>query len=72
MLPLTLVSDGLACFEAAGNSGAHHERHVTGGGKHSVNLPKFWAVNTVLGNLKVALTGTYHAFDFLKYGHRPS
>jgi len=70
MLPLTLVSDGLACFEAAEDNGAHHDRHVTGGGKHCVKLPQFWAVNTVLGNLKTALTGTYHAFDFLKYAHR--
>jgi transposase-like protein len=70
MLPLTLVSDGLACFEVAGHSGAHHDRHVTGGGKHSVKLPQFWAVNTVLGNLKMAMTGTYHSFDFLKYAHR--
>jgi hypothetical protein len=70
MLPLTLVSDGLACFEAASDTGAHHDRHVTGGGKHSVKLPQFWAVNNVLGNLKMALTGTYHSFDFLKYAHR--
>lgn len=70
LLPLTLVSDGLACFEAAGDKGAHHDRHVTGGGKHCVKLPQFWAVNNVLGNLKMALTGTYHAFDFLKYAHR--
>jgi hypothetical protein len=70
MLPLTLVSDGLACFEAASDDGAHHDRNVTGGGKSSVKLPKFRAVNTVLGNLKTALTGTYHAFDFQKYAHR--
>ena len=27
-------------------------------------------INTVLGNLKNAITGTYHAFDFEKYAHR--
>ena len=27
-------------------------------------------VNTILGNLKTAITGTYHAFDFEKYAHR--
>ena len=70
MLPLTLVSDGLACFEAAADSGAQHERHVTGGGKESVKLSQFKAVNNVLGNLKTALTGTYHSFDFQKYAHR--
>ena len=25
---------------------------------------------TVLGNLKNAITGTYHAFEFEKYAHR--
>ena len=47
-----------------------HERVVTGGGKASTELPEFRAVNTVLGNLKRALSGTYHAFDFAKYAHR--
>ena len=69
-LPLTVVSDGLGCFTVAGGIGAVHERTVTGGGKASVKLPQFRAVNTVLGNLKNALCGTYHAFDFAKYGHR--
>jgi len=44
-----------------------HERIVTGGGKASVKLPQFRAVDTVLSNLKTALCGTYHAFDFVKY-----
>jgi hypothetical protein len=47
-----------------------HERHVTGGGKASVKLPQFRAVNTVLSNLKTAMTGTYHAVKFGKYAHR--
>ena len=55
MLPLTLVSDGLSCFEVAGDNGALHDRHVTGGGSACVKLPQFWAVNRVLGNLKTAL-----------------
>jgi hypothetical protein len=50
--------------------GAEHERVVTGGGKASTELPQFKAVNTFLGNLKRALGGTYHAFDFAKYAHR--
>lgn len=70
LLPLTLVSDGLGCFEVAALLGARHERHVTGGGAASAKKPQFRAVNTVLSNLKTALSGTYHAFDFLKYGHR--
>jgi hypothetical protein len=35
-----------------------------------VKLPQFKAVNPLLGNLKTAVTGTYHAFDFAKYAHR--
>jgi len=69
-LPLTLVSDGLGCFTAICGVGAVHERTVTGGGKACVKLPQFRAVNTVLGNLKTSLSGTYHAFDFRKYAHR--
>ena len=67
--PLTVVSDGLGCFTAAESAGVH-ERHVTGGGKASVKLPQFQAVNTVLSNLKTAMTGTYHAVKFAKYAHR--
>lgn len=69
-LPLTVVSDGLGCFTVVAGIGALHDRTVTGGGKASVKLPQFRAVNTVLGNLKTAPTGTYHAFDFAKYAHR--
>ncbi len=69
-LPLTVVSDGLGCFTVAAGIGAVHNRTVTGGGKASVKLPQFRAINTVLGNLKTALAGTRHAFDFAKYAHR--
>jgi hypothetical protein len=66
----TVVSDGLWCFGAATLVGAEHERIVTGGGKPSMALPQFKWVNTLLGNLKTAISGTYHAFDFAKYAHR--
>ena len=65
-----VVSDGLWCFQGVTASGAAHERTVTGGGAASVKLEKFRAVNTLLGNLKTAFSGTYHAFDFVKYAHR--
>jgi ribosomal protein L37AE/L43A len=65
-----VVSDGLWCFQAVTVSGATHERTVTGGGPGSVKLEQFRAVNTFLGNLKTAYSGTYHAFDFAKYAHR--
>lgn len=66
----TVVSDGLWCFGAVRIVGAGHQRVVTGGGKASTEMPQFRAVNTFLGNLKRALGGTYHAFDFAKYAHR--
>ena len=66
----TVVSDGLWCFGAVQIVGAQHQRVVTGGGKGSVRLPQFRAVNTFLGNLKRSLGGTYQALDFAKYAHR--
>ena len=65
-----VVSDGLQCFRAATLIGVDHERVVTGGGRASVELAQFRAVNTLLGNLKTAITGTCHAFNFAKYAHR--
>ena len=67
--PLTVVSDGLGCFRALEGSGVHAPI-VTGSGKASSKLPQFKAVNTVLSNVKTALEGTYHAFNFVKYAHR--
>ncbi len=41
-----------------------------GGGRASALHPQCRAVNTMLGNLKTAISGTYHAFDFAKYAPR--
>lgn len=68
--PATLVSDGLGCFTAVRGTGILHEPHVTGGGAASAKHLSFLAVNTMLGNLKTSLAGTYHAFGFEKYAHR--
>jgi ISXO2-like transposase domain/Transposase len=65
-----VVSDGLWCFRGVRLIGAEHEAIVTGGGKTSARRPEFKAVNTVLSNLKTALSGTYHSFKFAKYAHR--
>ena len=54
-----VVSDGLWCFGAVQLIGATHERVGTGGGRASVSLPQFRAINTFLGNLKRSLGGTY-------------
>lgn len=65
-----VISDGLACFTGVTRVGASHKRTVTGGGAASVKLQQFHAVNTLLSNLKTSFSGTYHAFDFDKYGQR--
>jgi surfactin synthase thioesterase subunit len=65
-----LVSDGLHGLRAAGREVADHQRIAVGSGRKAVEHPAFKAVNTVLGNIKTAINGTYHAFHFSKYGHR--
>lgn len=55
-----VVTDGLACFRAIAAAGCEHQPVVTGGGHRSMALPEFRWVNTVLGNVKNAMTGTYH------------
>ena len=69
-LPATVVSDGLKRFTVARELGMVHHRTITGGGRAGVEVKHHWAVNTVLGNLKTAMTGTYHAIKFAKYAHR--
>jgi ribosomal protein L37AE/L43A len=63
-----VVSDGLWCFRGVTIIGAQHQAFITGSA--GAKLPQFKAVSTLLSNLKTALTGTYHAFDFTKYAHR--
>lgn len=58
-----VVSDGLACFNAVKEAGCRHTRIVTGGGAECVTLDDFTWVNTMIGNVKNALVGTYHAID---------
>jgi len=64
------LSDGLPAFRALRAEIAEHIVHVTGSGKAAVANPQFKWVNVMLGNLKNAITGTYHAFKFAKYAHR--
>ena len=47
-----------------------HEPHITGHGPKAAQHPEFHWVNTLLSNLKTSLAGTFHAFEFKKYGHR--
>ena len=65
----TVISDGLPCFNGFSSSGHLHDRIVCGGGVASVEEPEFQWVNTLLGNLKSAIRGTYHAIS-PKYAQR--
>ena len=56
-----IISDGLPCFNGVHDAGFDHTVIVTGGGKDSVKIEAFKWVNTVLGNVKKAMSGTYHA-----------
>ncbi len=57
----TVYSDGLARFNAVTMADCAHQPTVVGGRKPK-DLPEFQWINTVLGNLKTSLSGTYHAF----------
>ena len=51
-----VASDGLACFAAVAEAGLKHRAVVTGGGRPTRS--EFKWVNTGLGNIKSAITGT--------------
>lgn len=65
-----VLSDGLHCFKAIAGEVARHTPIVVGSGRQAVEHPEFRRVNTVLSNLKTAISGTYHHFDFAKYADR--
>lgn len=57
----TVYSDGLACFAAVTAAGCVHQPTVLGNSRAAVKAGSFKWVNTLLGNLKNSLRGTYHA-----------
>jgi transposase-like protein len=56
-----VLSDGLRCFAAVSKAGCRHTAIRTGSGPAAARTPAFKWVNTVLGNIKAAITGTYRA-----------
>lgn len=56
-----VVSDGLKCFPGVTEADCTHVAIPTGGGVPSEGHPIFVWINTLLGNVKNALHGTYHA-----------
>ena len=67
---LLKLRDGLKCFTATIVQAASHTPIVVGSGRQSVQRAEFRCVNTVISNLKTAISGTYHSFKFDKYIHR--
>jgi hypothetical protein len=57
----TVVSDGLGCFRGVIEAGCTHQPIPTGSGRTAAQRPAFKWVNTALGNIKTAMTGTYRA-----------
>lgn len=58
-----VTSDGLACFNGVADAGCEHWYVVTGGGPDSAKTPELQWVNTLLGNVKRSIHGTYHAIS---------
>lgn len=57
----TVVTDGYQCFHGVKDAGCAHVRITTGCGVRAAQNPAFRWVNTMLGNIKAALVGTYRA-----------
>ncbi|MEH6453052.1 MAG: IS1595 family transposase, partial [Psychromonas sp.] len=58
-----VVSDGLSCFTAVTEAKCGHSSTVTGGGPASITKEQFIWVNTMIGNIKNSITGTYHSIS---------
>lgn len=58
-----VVSDGLRCFASVTDAGCSHQVIKTGSGPKAVRTAAFKWVNTALGNIKAAITGTYRAIN---------
>ena len=65
-----IVSDGTRAFTQVRTAHATHERYVTGGGRQGAQTEQLHWVNTMLGNLKTSMAGTYHSFKHSKYAQR--
>lgn len=57
----TVVTDGLKCFRGVADAGCNHVPLATGSGRRSARHPAFKWANTMLGNIKTSIAGTYRA-----------
>lgn len=55
-----VLSDGLNCFLGIKEAGFKHSAVIVGNSRDPLKTAPFNWVNTILGNLKSALAGTYH------------
>lgn len=58
-----VLTDGLGCFLGIAEAGFRHAIKFTGGGARRPTAPEFRWVNTALGNIKSAITGTCRSLD---------
>lgn len=58
-----VVSDGFNCFNGLDEAGFDHRVIITGGGPESVKIAEFKWVNTIIGNVKRSLHGSFHAVN---------
>ena len=54
-----VVTDGLGCWSALDEIACSHQAIRTGSGRQAACMAPFKWVNTMLGNIKCAITGTY-------------
>ena len=54
-----VVTDGLGCWSALDEIACSHQAIRTGSGRQAARIASFKWVNTTLGNIKCAITGTY-------------
>ena len=54
-----VVTDGLGCWSALDEAACSHQTIRTGSGRQAARMASFKWVNTTLGNIKSAITGTY-------------
>ena len=65
-----VFSDGLYCFRRFAEQNHAHTVLVTGGGRAATQVSGARWVNTLLGNVKRAISGRYHAIRQGKYARR--
>ena len=53
------MTDGLGCWSALEEAACSHQAIRTGSGRQAARMASFKWVNTTLGNIKSAITGTY-------------